>query len=113
MRNMMLIEEAQADMRQAFFGGATGIFASALAWFVAAAFSQQVSPRAGIVALFFGGMFIHPAAMLFSKLLGRPGVNGKGNPLARLAMASTVWLLLAIPLAFALSFQKPEWFFAA
>jgi hypothetical protein len=110
---MMLIEDAQADMRHAFFGGATGIFASSLAWFVAAGVSQQVSPRAGIVALFLGGMLIHPAAMLFSKLLGRPGVHRKGNPLARLAIASTIWLLLAIPLAFALSFQKPEWFFAA
>jgi hypothetical protein len=110
---MMPIDEAQADMRHAYFGGATGLFASALAWFAAALLCQLVSAPAGIVALFLGGMLIHPAAMLLSKLLGRPGVNRKGNPLAGLAMEGTIWLLLAIPLAFALSWQKPEWFFVA
>jgi hypothetical protein len=109
----MLIEEAQADMRHAYFGGATGVFASALAWVAAALFCNLVGVRAGIMALFFGGMLIHPSAVLLSKLLGRPGAHSKSNPLARLAMESTIWLLLAIPLAFALSWQKPEWFFVA
>ena len=36
-----------------------------------------VSPRGGIARLFIGGMFIHPAAILLSKLLGRPGAPAR------------------------------------
>ena len=109
----MIIEQAQANMRQAFYGGATGITTSALAWLAAALVAFLVSPRGAIAALCIGGMFIHPAAILLSKLLGRPGVPAKDNPLARLALESTVWLLLAIAVAFVASFQKTEWFFIA
>jgi hypothetical protein len=109
----MTLDEAQADMRQAYFGGAAGIFASALVWLAAALVSHLVSPRGGIATLFIGGMLIHPAAMLLSKLLGRTGAHAKDNPLGRLAIESTVWMLLAIPLAFLLSFQRVEWFFVA
>jgi len=109
----MQFEAAQADMRHAYFGGATGITTSALAWLAAAIVAHLVSPRGAIVALFIGGMFIHPAAMLLSKLLGRPGAHTKGNPLAPLAIETTVWLLLAIGVAFLASMQRPEFFFIA
>lgn len=113
MNDLRLLEAAQADMRHAYYGGATGITTSALAWLAAAAIAMAVSPRGAIAALFIGGMFIHPGAMLLSKLLGRPGTHEKGNPLARLALESTVWLLLAIGVAFLASFQRAEWFFIA
>lgn len=109
----MKIDTAQADMRHAYLGGSAGIFASSLAWLSAALVAHLVSPRAGIAALFIGGMLIHPAAMLLSKLLGRPGNHAKDNPLGRLAIETTIWLLIAIPLAFLLSFQRVEWFFIA
>jgi hypothetical protein len=109
----MRIGEAQANMRHAYIGGATGIFASSLVWLAAALVSHLVSPRGGIAALFIGGMFIHPAAIVLSKLLGRPGAHHKDNPLGRLAIETTVWMLLAIPVAFLLSFQRTEWFFIA
>jgi hypothetical protein len=107
----MNIEQAQADVRHAYLGGATGIFASACAWLAAAATASLATERAAILALFFGGMLIHPLAMVLSKLAGRPGTHDKANPLARLAVESTIWLLLAIPLAFLASLQRPEWFF--
>jgi hypothetical protein len=109
----MKFDDAQAEMRHAYLGGSAGIFASSLAWLSAALIAHLVSPRAGIAALFVGGMLIHPAAILLSKLLGRPGMHAKDNPLARLAIETTFWLLLAIPLAFLLSFQRVEWFFIA
>jgi hypothetical protein len=109
----MQIEAAQADMRHAYFGGATGITTSALAWLAAGIIADLVSPRGAIAALFIGGMFIHPTAMLLSKLLGRPGAHTKGNPLAPLAIETTVWLLLAIAVAFLASMQRPEFFFIA
>ena len=113
MSTAIAIEQAQADMRHAFFGGATGVVASALAWLIAALAAWLVHPRGGIAALFIGGMLIHPAAVLLSKLLGRPGAHTPGNPLARLAIESTVWLILAIAVAFIAALQRAEWFFVA
>ena len=109
----MNIEQAQADMRQGYLGGAAGIGASACAWLAAAIVAAVATDRAAIFTLFIGGMFIHPLAMLLSKLAGRSGTHDKANPLARLAIESTVWLLLAIPIAFLASLQRPEWFFVA
>ena len=109
----MLIEQAQADMRHAYFGGATGMTTSALAWLAAALTALLVSPRGAMAALFIGGMLIHPAAILLSKALGRPGAPARDNPLRWLALESTVWLLLAIAVAFIASFQRAEWFFIA
>jgi hypothetical protein len=106
-------ERAQADMRRAFVGGATGLCASACMWIAAGIVSLAATPRQAMFALLIGGMFIHPLAIVLAKLLGRSGAPAKGNPLARLALESTVWMLLAIPLAFALSFQRIEWFFVA
>jgi len=109
----MTVDQAQADMRHAFFGGATGVMTSALAWLAAAAVALFVSPRGAVAALFFGGMLIHPGAILLSKLLGRPGSPAQGNPLTPLAVQTTIWLLLAIAVAFLASMQQLEWFFIA
>jgi hypothetical protein len=109
----MIIEQAQADMRHAYLGGATGLAASAIAWLSAALTAFLVSPRGAIAALLIGGMLIHPTAMLLSRVLGRPGAHTRGNPLAPLAMESTVWLMLAIAVALLASLQRPEFFFIA
>ena len=104
---------AQADMRRAFVGGATGVFASACVWIASALVSLAATPRQAIAALLIGGMLIHPLAIVLAKLLGRSGTTTEGNPLARLALEGTVWMLLTIPVAYALSFQRTEWFFLA
>ena len=95
----MNIDEAQANMRHAYFGGATGIFASSLVWLAAALVSHLVSPRGGIAALFIGGMLIHPAAIRVFETARPPRRARKDNPLGRLAIETTVWMLLAIPVA--------------
>jgi len=106
-------ELAQADMRRAFAGGATGMFASACVWLAAGVTTLVATPRAAMFSLFFGGMLIHPLAILFAKLLGRSGSPAPDNPLTKLALESTGWMLLAIPLAFVASLQRIEWFFVA
>ena len=108
----MPIEHAQADMRHGYYGGAAGVAMSALAWLVAAG-AAWLRPEAAIVTLFVGGMLIHPGAVLLSRLLGRPGTHQRGNPLARLAVESTVCLLLGTAVAFLAAMQRPEWFFIA
>ena len=82
------LSAAQQDMRYGFLDGAPGVLASALAWLVASGFAFYQSPQAGVIALFIGGMLIHPAGMLGYKLLGRPGAQSKGNPLTSLALAA-------------------------
>jgi hypothetical protein len=110
---LMNIEEAQTDMRHAYFGGAPGLAASAVVWLVAGAIGVLRGPQAGVLALIFGGMLIHPVAVLGSKILGRPGAHAKTNPLGPLALESTVILLLGVILAFGLSRYRVELFFPA
>lgn len=109
----MLISEAQADMRQGYYSGAAGIFASALAWSVAAGVAVADSADTAVVALLLGGMLIHPASVLICKVLGARGAHTAGNPLGQLAGASTFWLIFCLPLAYGLSRQHTSWFFVA
>ncbi len=109
----MTVSAAQADMRYGYLGGAAGVFASGIAWLAAGIVALAVSPRGAVATLFFGGMLIHPVAILFAKLAGRPGKHSKGNPLAQLALEGTIGMLLAIPLALYLALEWPQYFFIA
>lgn len=107
----MTIDEAQHDMRQAYLSGAPGMLCSAAAWLVAGIVVMQMSASAGVIALFVGGMLIHPASMLVCKLLGRTGQHAKANPLGALALESTFWLIFCLPIAYAVSRFNMLWFF--
>jgi hypothetical protein len=111
--NTVSIADAQRDMRYAYFGGAPGILASAIVWMVASGVAWSSSPKNAVLALFVGGMMIHPAGVLIAKILGRPGTHQKTNPMGSLALEGTVWLLLSLPLAFVISKSHVEWFFPA
>lgn len=110
---MTLIQDAQDDMRDGYHSGAAGVLASALAWSAAAASVVMLSPQQAVWVLFFGGMFIFPVGVVICKLMGGRASHAKGNPLASLATANTVWMLLSFPLAFAAQMQRIEWFFPA
>ncbi len=107
------LSSAQADMRHAYCGGGAGMLASELVWLAAAVATISSSSTHGVSTVLIGGMFIHPAGMLIAKLLGRPGNHRQGNPLGALAGASTFWLIFSLPLAYAASLQRIEWFFPA
>ena len=107
------IASAQREMRFGYYGGAPGMLISALVWFGAGMVSLLISPGRAIWILFIGGMFIHPASMLFCRAIGRPGKHASGNPLGALALASTFWLIFSLPLAYAASLVRIEWFFPA
>jgi hypothetical protein len=109
----MNFEEAQADMRRAYYDGATGVLASASAWLAAAIVAWRHTPQAAIFTLLIGGMLIYPASVLLSKALGRSGVHAKTNPLAPLAASGTLWMLLVIPVAYGASLYRLDWFFPA
>ena len=103
----------QSDMRAGYCSGGAGVLASALAWLVAACITWRMSPQQGVWALFVGGMLIHPVGVALCKVFGGSGVHAKGNPLGSLAIASTLWLIFSLPLAYAVSVLKVEWFFPA
>jgi hypothetical protein len=107
----MTFREAQADLRGAYLSGAAGVFASGLVWLVAGVVAVTMNPVAAIAALFLGGMAIHPLGIALLKLSGRYREPAPGNPLLRLAIEGTIWMLLAVPLGYVLSFQRPVWFF--
>ena len=107
------IHEAQADMRVGYFSGGAGILASSLAWMVAAFIAWRFSTERAVWALFAGGVLIHPVSIVLCKLFGARGSHTKGNPLASLVGANTVWLIFCLPLAYTAYLQRPEWFFPA
>lgn len=109
----MTIADAQRDMRFAYTGGAPGIFTSATVWLIAAIVATVVSPERAIWALFIGGMFIHPVSVLLTKVIGQSGKHNTSNPLGSLAIATTFWMILMMPLAYVASRQRIEWFFPA
>lgn len=107
------VAAAQGEMRHAYFGGAPGMMTSAIVWLIASIVCLQLSPERAIWALFIGGMFIHPASVVITRMLGRAGNHSPGNPMGTLAMATTGWMILSFPLAYAASMVRIEWFFPA
>jgi hypothetical protein len=84
-----LIQDAQNDMRDGYHSGAPRVLASSLA-----------SSAAGCSSFRLG--------VVIGKILGGRATHAKGNPLASLAAANTVWILLCFPLAFAAQIQMIE-----
>ena len=107
------IADDQQDMRAAYFGGAPGMLTSSVAWLTAGVVAVGQTPERAVWALFIGGMLIHPVAVLIIKAMGRSGAHRKGNPLGALAMATTVWMIFCLPLAYVVSLRRIEWFFPA
>lgn len=110
---MMTVTDAQQNMRRSYYGGAPGVVTSGLIWLIAGMVTVYSTPKYGIAALIIGGMFIFPLSILLCKLFGASGKHDKNNPLGPLAMEGTFWMLLSIPIAFAASLYKVEWFFPA
>jgi hypothetical protein len=105
------IDKAQTDMRKSYADGSIGILVSGTIWLISAIVTAQLSAKHGIWALIIGGMFIFPLSIVVGKLFRLSGTHQKGNPLGSLAMESTIFMLMCLPLAYGLSFEHSEWFF--
>ncbi len=110
---LALDSKAQEEMREAFYDGAPGILVSGLVWAAAALMCHLHGVATGVWTLLIGGALISPAANLLTRALGRSAASSKGNPLAVLAVASTIWLIVCCAMAFGLSLHDPTWFFPA
>jgi hypothetical protein len=110
---MNSIQQAQEDMRTAYFNGVPGVICSGSVWLIAGLIAFWVQPITGILTLVIGGMFIFPLSVVLCKMLGCTGKHDKQNPLAPLAIEGTFWMLLSIPIAGGAAFYRLEWFFPA
>ena len=107
----MKFKDAQNDMNFSYFGGGTGVLVSGLVWCIAGIVALLYSNQSSMLALFFGGMFIHPLAKLLSKFLKRSGNHDPKNPLGKLALESTIILFVGLFLAFYVAKLQVEWFY--
>jgi hypothetical protein len=107
------IAAAQQDMRTAYLGGAPGLFVSGAVWAIAGVVCLLRSPQAAVWALYVGGALIHPVAGLLTRLLGRSGRHAAGNPLGTLALATTIWMIMMLALAYGIALWRIELFFPA
>ncbi|MEJ8801166.1 DUF7010 family protein [Pontibacter sp. H249] len=105
------LQNAQQDMREAYLNGFPGVVVSGTVWLVSALVAIYVSPNKAVWTLLVGGVFVHPVSMLLNKVLGAAGAHAQSNPLGKLAMEGTLFMIMCLPLAYGLSFQKVEWFF--
>lgn len=109
----MNILDAQKDMRYGFFGGGVGMFVSGVVWLIAGMVARNGEMNQAIWALLIGGVLISPVSGVITKALGRPDKSIPGNPLVKLAMESTVWMIFCLLLAYTLAQANPMWFFPA
>jgi hypothetical protein len=108
----MHLGEAQRDMRQAYVGGGVGIFVSGMVWTVAGLVTLYIDLLSGMATLFFGGMVIHPLSVLLARHVFRRGKTRPHNPMAMLALQSTGFLIIGLVIAYLVSGQYGDWFFA-
>ncbi len=109
----MHIEDAQRDMRMVYVGGAIGQLVSGAIWLVSAALGTFVSTNAGLISLFFGGMFIFPLTQLALKLAGRPASAGKDNQLNGLAKEVAFIVPFCLPVIYAAARANVNWYYPA
>ena len=102
---------SRTPFRISYFGGGTGVLVSGLVWCIAGSVALLYSNQSSMLTLFFGGMFIHPLAMLLSKILKRSGNHDPKNPLGKLALESTIILFVGLFLAFYVAKLQVEWFY--
>jgi len=109
----MDINDAQREMRIRFAGGFYGQFVSGMLWLVSASLAVWSTPRAAIMTLVVGGVFIFPITELLIRVSkGRSPLSIR-NPLSQLGMQIAFVLPLSMPLLLPVSLYRLNWFFPA
>jgi hypothetical protein len=104
---------AQTEMRFAYLGGGAGMLVSAFMWLAAGLTAAFHSPRTAVWVLLAGGVFIHPLSILLLRALKRPGRHDGANPLGRLAIETTAWMILGMLVCLGVALLRQDLFFPA
>lgn len=110
---MMLIAEAQRDVRRLYAGGFYGQLVSAVVWLWAAVVGTWVSTVGAVAVLFLGGVLIFPMTWLAIRLTGRPASLPSGHPMAALAMQLAFTVPIGLVVVVAMAAGRGELFFPA
>ena len=109
----MTITDAKRDVRTVFQGGFAGQLVSSAVWFLSAALAEWRSPKTAMEVLVVAGIFIFPMTRLVLHAMGRPSSLPKGHPMNALAMQVAFVLPLTLPLVFAATAYRQNWFYPA
>lgn len=109
----MTILEAQRDARRVFRNGVPGLLVSAAVWAASAACATALGPRAGVLALVFGGMLIFPLTLLVLALLRGPAGLPAGHPMNELGAQVALVMPISMPVAGGAALHRLEWFYPA
>jgi hypothetical protein len=109
----MRIADAQEEMRARFRGGFYGQLVSGVLWLVSAGLAVWSSPRAAIVTLVAGGLFIFPLTELLVRLGGERSVISASNSLRHLGMQVAFVLPLSMLLLVPVGLYRLNWFYPA
>lgn len=103
---------SQKTMCQNYIGGGPGVFVSGCVWLVAAGVCGFHNVKAGMLALFIGGMLIVPLSGLIEKRLQAPHPPKPDAKLTRLALMTLPLLFGGLYLGYVMSSERPALFFA-
>jgi MFS family permease len=109
----MEISEAQLEMRTRYRGGFYGQTVSGVLWLISASLSYWHSPRAGIIAIVFGGVLIFLSVEILTRLEGARTKISKNNTLNELGMQVAFVLPLSMPLLYPVAMFRLNWFYPA
>jgi hypothetical protein len=107
----MLVQDAQREIRTVFVGGFWGQLVSSVIWFASAALGTWSTPRASILTIVIGGIFIFPLTQLLLRMMGRAASLSAKNPLHQLAMQVAFTLPLSMLLLVPVTAFRLHWFY--
>lgn len=107
------IQSAQIEMSHYYKGGSIGVIVSGMVWLSIAIISIKYNTQLAVWSLLIGGIFIHPLSLLICRIIAKKATKLVNNVCNQLAIQSTFFMVVCIPLAYGLSFQRIEWFFLA
>lgn len=109
----MNIVDAQREMRTRFVGGFYGQLVSGALWLVSAGLAAWRGPRASILMLVIGGMFIFPITELLLRSAGERVKLSPGNALHGLGSQVAFVLPASMPVLLGVGLYRLNWFFPA
>jgi hypothetical protein len=109
----MTISDAQREIRTRFVGGFYGQLVSGCLWLASAALAVWRGPRAAILVLVVGGVFIFPATELLIRMTGERARVSAANTLQSLGMQIAFVLPLSMPLLLPVGLYRLNWFYPA
>lgn len=100
---MTELYDQHAEYRRCHFGGAVYLVIEGVLWLISASLGAASQIPAAMLVLIVGGMFIHPMAVLGSRVIKLPSPAASN----RLSILNT-WMALTIPLGLPLVFMATK-----